>query len=187
MTTPEAMSGPSAPEPSLLDLQATSQPPKKRPWLIVLVIFLAFMMLGIVGWVAILGSADKALKESINGTSPDATTSQPAKDDRTTSGEVMPGKGFTLGKHKTLAGWKVAKDTSLGDTLFSVTGNVKNVSEAKSTALIHFKFLNEAGEILGTVQCNSADLEPGQVQALNCIPDGKYRRYTRVTAELASK
>lgn len=178
------MSGPSAPEPSLLDLQATPQPPKKRPWLIVLVIFLAFMMLGIVGWVAILSSADKALKESVTEASPAATA---AKDDRTTSGEVRPGKGFTLGTHKTLPGWKVAKDTSLGETLFSVTGNVKNVSDARSTALIHFKFLNEAGEILGTVQCNSADLEPGQVQALNCIPDGKYRRYTTVTAELAAK
>jgi hypothetical protein len=33
------------------------------------------------------------------------------------------------------------------------------------------------------VQCNSADLEPGQTQALNCIPDGKYRKYKRVTAE----
>lgn len=185
MTTPEAMSGPSAPEPSLLDLQATSQPPKKRPWLIILVIFLVFMTLGIVSWVAILGSADKALKESVAGAS-DATASQPAKDDRATAGEVRPGKGFTLGKHKTLPGWKVAKDTSLGEMLFSVTGKVKNVSDAKSTALIHFKFLNEAGEVLGTVQCNSADLEPGQVQALNCIPDGKYRRYTRVTAELAA-
>jgi hypothetical protein len=185
VTTPSGMSGPSDPEPSLLDLQGTSQPPRKRPWLIILVIFLAFMMLGIVGWVAILSSADKALKESVTEASPDATASQPANG-RTTSGEVRPGKGFTLGNHKTLPGWKVAKDSSLGETLFSVTGNVKNVSDAKSTALIHFKFLNEAGEILGTVQCNSADLEPGQVQALNCIPDGKYRQYTTVTAELAA-
>jgi len=178
------MSGPSVPEISLLDLQTTSQPPKKRPWLIVMVIFLAFMMLCIVSWVAILGSADKALKESVTEAS-DATASQPAKDDRTTPEEVRPGKGFTLGNHKTLPGWKVAKDTSLGETLFSVTGNVKNVSDARSTASIHFKFLDEAGEVLGTVQCNSADLEAGQVQALNCIPDGRYRRYTTVTAELA--
>ena len=27
------------------------------------------------------------------------------------------------------------------------------------------------------------DLEPGQTQALNCIPDGKYGKYTTVTAE----
>jgi hypothetical protein len=50
---------------------------------------------------------------------------------------------------------------------------VKNVSDATSTAFIHFKFINPAGEVLGTVQCNSADLEPGQTQALNCIQDGK--------------
>jgi len=40
--------------------------------------------------------------------------------------------------------------------------------------------------LLGSVQCNSADLKPGRTQALNCIPDGKYGKYKTVTAEPTS-
>ena len=75
------------------------------------------------------------------------------------------------------------RDTSLGDALFNVTGKVENISDATSTAFIHFKLIDSSGEVLGTVRCNSADLEPGQTQALNCIPDGKYGKYQKVTAE----
>jgi hypothetical protein len=84
-----------------------------------------------------------------------------------------------------LAGWKVEQDTSLGDARFSVTSKVKNVSDATSTAFIHFKFIDKSGEVLGNVQCNSADLKPGQTPALNCIPDGKYGKYNKVMAEAA--
>jgi hypothetical protein len=141
------------------------------------------MLLGIVGCVAILGSAGKALQEGVTEVSTDAAASQPAERNRNAPRQVRPGKAFTVGKHTTLAGWKVEKDTSLGETLFSVTGKVKNVSDTTSTAFIHFKFINASGEVLGNVQCNSADLEPGQTEALNCIPDGKYRGYKKVTAE----
>ena len=67
--------------------------------------------------------------------------------------------------------------------MFSVTGKVKNTGDTKSTALVHFKFIDKSGEVLGNVQCNSADLKRGQTQALNCIPDGKYGKYQKVTAE----
>jgi len=181
--TPSAMSEPSVPEPSILDLQPTSGLPKKRrPWLFVLMIFFAVMLIGLVSCVAILGTADKALQQGIIEASTEAP-SQPPQDDRSAPREVTPGKAFTVGKHKTLAGWKVEKDTSLGDAMFSVTGKVKNTGDAKSTALVHFKFIDKSGEVLGNVQCNSADLKPGQTQALNCIPDGKYGKYQKVTAE----
>jgi hypothetical protein len=36
-----------------------------------------------------------------------------------------------------------------------------------------------SGEVLGSIQCNSAHLKAGQIQALNCIPDGKYGKYKR--------
>jgi hypothetical protein len=67
--------------------------------------------------------------------------------------------------------------------MFGVTGKVKNISDDTSTASIHLKFIDKSGEVRGIVQCNSADLEPGQTQAINCIPDGKYGKYKTVTAE----
>jgi hypothetical protein len=183
VTTPPALSGASTPEPSFLDSLQPSGPPKtRRTWLIVLIIVLALVLVGIVGCVAIIGSA-KAINEGVTGASADASASQPAEDDGNAAREVKPGKVFTVGSHKTLAGWKVTQDTSLGDALFSVTGKVKNVSDATSTAFIHFTLIDSSGEVLGNVQCNSADLEPGQTQSLNCIPDGKYGKYQKVTAE----
>jgi len=67
--------------------------------------------------------------------------------------------------------------------MFNVTGKVKNISDTTSTSFIQIKFLDANGEVLGNVQCNSEDLEPGQTQTLNCIPDGTYGKYTKATAE----
>jgi hypothetical protein len=184
VTTPPAMSDSSAPEPSFLDSLQPSGPPKeRRTWVIVLIIVLALLLVGIVGGVAIIGSTGKAINEGITGSSAEGSQSQQAEDDRSAAREVKPGQAFTVGSHKTLAGWKVKQDTSLGDTLFNVTGKVKNISDATSTAFIHFTFVDSTGEVLGSVQCNSADIGPGQTQAFNCIPDGKYREYQKVTAE----
>jgi hypothetical protein len=182
VTTPQAMSGPFAPEPSLKNPLPPSEQ-RRRTWLVVLVIILAFILIGIVSCATLIGTADKAIDEGITKASTETLKSQQPKDDRNAPREVTPGKAFTVGKHKTLAGWKVEQDTSLGDAMFSVTAKVKNTSETTSTAFIHFKFIDKSGEVLGNVQCNSADLEPAQTQALNCIPDGKYRKYKRVTAE----
>ena len=75
------------------------------------------------------------------------------------------------------------QDTSLGDATFSVTGKVKNISNDTSTAFIHFKFIDKSGEVLGNVECNSADLEPGPEPGPHCIPDGQYTsKYNKVTA-----
>jgi hypothetical protein len=145
----------------------------------VLLVILAVMLTGIVGCAALVGTAGKAINEA----STEASQSQQAENDKNAPREVTPGEAFTVGKHKTLAGWKVEQDTSLGDPMFSVTGKVKNISDDTSTAFIHFKFIDKSGEVLGNVDCNSADLEPGQTQALNCIPDGKYGNFTTVTAE----
>ena len=185
MTTLPAMSGASAPEePSFLDsLQPSGPPRKRRTWLIVLIIVLALVLVGIAGFVAIIGSAGKAINEGDAGAAAEGLQSQQAEGDRNAPLEVEAGKTFTLGSHKTLAGWKVKQDTSLGDSLFNVTGRVKNISDAKSTVFIHFRFIDSSGEVLGDVQCNSADLEPGQTQALNCIPDGKYGKYQKMTAQ----
>jgi hypothetical protein len=185
VTTRPAMPRASASEPSFLDsLQPSGPPKKRRTWLIVLVIILALMLVGIVGCVAIIGSTGKAVGEGTTEASPKASELQQTEDDRTAPREVKPGKAFTVSSHKTLAGWKVKQDTSLGDALFNITGKVKNISDATSTAFIHFTFIDSSGEVLGDVQCNFADLGPGQTQALSCIPDGKYGKYRKVTAEV---
>jgi hypothetical protein len=154
------------------------QPPKKRrTWLIVLLVVLAVMLVGIVGCAALVSTAGKAIDE----VSTEASQSQQAEVDRNAPREVTPGKAFTVGKHQTLAGWKVEQE-NFGDG-FNVTGKVKNVSDETSTAFIHFKFIDKSGEVLGNVDCNSGDLEPGQTQALNCIPNGNFGNYTKATAE----
>jgi hypothetical protein len=143
------------------------------------------MLVGIVGWVAIIVSTGKALNGGITGASAEASQSQ-AEDDRSAPRMVKPGKAFSVGSHKTLASWAVKRDTRLGHAQFNVIGKVKNISNATSAASIQFKFIDSSGEVLGTVQCNSSDLKPGRTQALNCIADGKYGKYKRMTAEAAS-
>jgi len=180
---PPAQSGPPGPQPGYPQAPAGPPPKKRRTWLIVLIIVLALLAIGIVSCVALIGTAGKAIDEGITEASTEASQSQQAEDDKNAPREVTPGKAFTIGNHQTLAGWKVKQDTSLGDAMFDVTGKVKNVSDATSTAFIHFKFIDSSGEVLGNVECNSSDLEPGQTQSLNCIPDGKYGKYEKVTAE----
>jgi hypothetical protein len=187
VTTPSAMPGapgpymPGAPGPYIQTPygQPPRPPKKRRSWLIVLLVIFAVMLVGIVSCAALVSTAGKAIDE----VSTEASQSHQAEVDRNAPREVTPGKAFTVGKHQTLAGWKVEQDTGLGDAMFNVSGKVKNVSNETSTAFIHFKFIDKSGEVLGNVDCNSGDLEPGQTQVLNCIPDGKFGNYTKVTAE----
>ena len=150
-------------------------------------IILAVMLVGIVGCIAVIGSTGKGIDDGSAEASAEAPQSQQAVEGKNASREVKPGKAFTIGSHKTLAGWAVKQDTRLGGAHFNVTGKIKNISEDKSTAFIQFKFMDSSGEVLGNVQCNSADLEPGQTQALNCIPDGKHGKYKKVTAEATAR
>jgi hypothetical protein len=161
------------------------QPPKKRrTWLIVLLVILVVMLIGIVSCVALVGTAGKAVDEAITEASASEEASQQAEDDRNAPRDVTPGEAFTIGSHKVLDGWKVKADTSLGDAQFNVTGKAKNVSEATSTMFVHFKFISKSGEVLGNVECNTGDLEPGQTETMNCLSNGKYtEKYDKLTAE----
>jgi hypothetical protein len=182
VTTLRAVSGPLAQEPFFLNPLPPAEQ-KRRTWLVVVVLTLAFMLIGILTCMALIGTAGKAINEGVTKASIEPSQSPQAEDDKNAPREVALGKAFTFGKHKMLAGWKVEQDTSLGDAMFGVTGKVKNISDDTSTASIHLKFIDKSGEVRGIVQCNSADLEPGQTQAINCIPDGKYGKYKTVTAE----
>jgi hypothetical protein len=146
------------------------QPPKKRHTVrnVFLVLGVLFV-LGVGGCIAVVASvSNEVAKSADTGTEKNAPR------------DVTAGKAFTIGKHETLAGWTIKKN-ELG--MFSVEGKVKNVSNTTSTAFVHLKFLAADGEVLGNVSCNSSDLEPAQTQVLNCIPDGKFGKYAKVTAE----
>ncbi len=187
MTTPSAMPGPSTPGPYSQPGPYGQPPPpqkKRRTWLIVLLILLVLMLFGIVGCVALIGTAGKAIDQSITEASTEASEWQQAEDDRNAPREVTPGKAFTIGSHKVLDGWKVKADSSLGEAEFQVTGKAKNVSEATSTMFIHIKFINKSGEVLGNVDCSTGDLEPGQTERMSCLSNGQYTsKYDKVTAE----
>src|SRR3954447_11278630 len=75
------MSGPFAPEPALKNPLPPSEQ-KRRTWLVVLVIILAFILIGIVSCVTLTGTADKAINEGITKASTETSKSQQAKDDR---------------------------------------------------------------------------------------------------------
>jgi hypothetical protein len=150
--------------------QWQQQPPPKKKHTVrnVFIVLAALFVLGIAGCVAFLGAVGNEMADEAD-----------KQEDRAAPRAVTVGTAFDLGKHQTLAGWTVKNDAGM----FNVTGKVKNISDTTSTSFIHFKFLDAKGEVLGNVQCNSADLEPGQTQALNCIPDGTYGKYAKVTAE----
>ena len=55
---------------------------------------------------------------------------------------------------------------------------------ARKYMFIHFKFISKSGEVLGNVECNTGDLEPGQTETMNCLSNGKYtEKYDKLTAE----
>lgn len=156
------------PGPPQQQWQPQTPPKKKHTLRNVLLIFALLFVLGIGGCVAFIGAVGNEVADDAKG-----------QEDRATPRAVTVGKAFDLGKHQTLAGWTVKNEAGM----FSVAGKVKNVSDTTSTSFIHLKFLDGKGEVLGNVQCSSGDLEPGQTQALSCVPDGRFAKYTKVTAE----
>lgn len=103
------------------------------------------------------------------------------QDDRSKPCEIKVGSAFKLGSHTVLAGWKI-KDNGYG-TGMTIIGKAKNTDDKTSTMFVHIKFL-KGDEVLANVMCNTGDLEPGQSEAMNCIPDGTYtKKFDKVTAE----
>jgi hypothetical protein len=183
MTTPSAMPGAPGPSPQTQYGRPPQPAKKRRTWLIVLLVILAVMLIGIVSWMALVGTAGRAVDEAMTEVSASEEASQQSEDDRNASPEVRVGKAFTIGSHKVLKGWDVKKDSTFGDAAFSVTGKAKNVSDEASMMLIHVKFIDKSGELLGDVVCSTGDLEPGQTERMSCLPDGGYAKYAKVAAE----
>lgn len=144
---------------------------RRRRWPVVLLVLLLVLLLA-GGCLAVLDGIGRGLDQAGR-----------EAQERTAPRDVREGKAFTIGKHETVAGWKVQEFNWFGTIEFTVEAKVRNVSTETSTAYIHFKFLTPSGEVLGNVRCGSGDLEPGQTQALTCDPDGRFGEYAKVTAE----
>jgi hypothetical protein len=144
-------------------------PKKKHTVRNVFLVLLVLSVLGIGGCMALVGSVGNEISKGVD-----------EEAQRNAPRDVTVGKAFSIGKHETVSGWTVGQSVGM----FTVTGKFKNVSDSTSAAFVHFKFLSKTGEVLGNVQCNSSDLEPGQTQAMNCIPDGTFSKsYVKITAE----
>jgi hypothetical protein len=93
---------------------------------------------------------------------------------------VTVGAAFQLGKHQVLAGWKIS-DSGHG---MKLTGKAKNISDdADSSMFITVKFLR-GDEVMANIMCTTGELAAGQIEAMNCLPDGTYtKKFDKVTAE----
>jgi len=102
------------------------------------------------------------------------------QDDRSAPCTVTVGAAFELGKHQVLAGWTIS-DSGFGMTM---AGKAKNISDdADSTMFITVKFLR-GDEVMANIMCNTGALAAGQIEKLNCVPDGTYtKKFDKVTAE----
>jgi hypothetical protein len=112
---------------------------------------------------------------------PESKVACAGQDDRSAPCAVTVGAPFALGKHQVLAGWKIS-DSGFGLT---ISGKAKNIGDDDSTMFITVKFLR-GDEVMANVMCNTGELAPGQIETMNCLPDGKYtKKFDKVTAEAA--
>jgi hypothetical protein len=150
------------------------EPRRSRPVRNVLV------ALAVAGGVAGAGAAVVASIGESGQSQPPSPSVSPTV--RGTPRTVSAGKAFTIGRHQMLAGWRAQEEFGR----FTVAGRVRNVSDKSGTAFLQFTFL-KGKDVLGSVQCVSDELEPGQTGTLICVPDGLYSRsYSRITAEATS-
>jgi hypothetical protein len=104
------------------------------------------------------------------------------QEDRSAPCTVTVGAAFALGNHQVLAGWTI-RDSGFGMTM---AGKAKNISDdADSTMFITVKFLR-GDEVMANIMCTTSALAAGQIEAMNCLPDGTYtKKFDKVTAEAA--
>jgi hypothetical protein len=122
-----------------------------------------------------------APKTSTTAAPPVAKVACADQEDRSAPCVVTVGSAFALGKHQVLAGWTI-KDSGFGMT---IAGKAKNISNGASTLFINVKFLR-GDEVMANVMCNTGELNAGQIETMNCVPDGTYtKKFDKITAEAA--
>jgi hypothetical protein len=143
-------------------------PKKKRTGLwIALGVVLLIILLGIGGCLAVTGSVVNSVDKSIA-----------KSEEKTTPKTVKMGQAFTEGDHEIQSGWKVTKKYDS----FGITAKAKNISDSTSTSFVDFRFM-KGNEVVGSVTCNTTDLEPGQVQTMNCLELDKYAPYDLIQVQ----
>lgn len=126
--------------------------------------FIAFAL--IVGIIIIASVAGDGGTEP-NTTDDASTPKTTAPDKPIDKGQPRPvtvGTAFTIASHRFDKGWNLQYEQYIGSKL---VGSVTNVSNDTGTAFFHIKFL-KGNTVLANFQCNTNDLEPKQVEAIEC-------------------
>lgn len=92
---------------------------------------------------------------------------------------VAVGKAFTHDDYEVEAGWKVTRD-ALGSA--DIEGlKVTNAKDQREVIQFTFTFV-KGNEVLGKVECNGGELEPGQKKVMDCLSldDDFPKGYTEV-------
>jgi hypothetical protein len=150
------------------------QPPPKKKHTVrnVLLILIAVFILFVGGCMALIGGAaneiDKSIKESEKNNAPRA---------------VEEGAQFTIGKYTVSKGWSIGKDDLGGYEAQKVV--VENSSDVSDTVFFTMKVL-KGSKVLGSIDCNTDEIEPGQQQDANCLSTsaGKFQSgWDKITVE----
>src|SRR3954447_18298315 len=108
------------------------------------------------------------------------------ENNRNAAREATPGKGSPL------ANRRCSRNGRWSETTVSVTRCSASPARSTTSATTPRPLPStsnssiKSGEVLGSVQCNSADPKPARLKPPNCIRDGKYGKYKTVTAEARS-
>jgi len=117
----------------------------------------------LVGLVAIVWGVARGVGSAADRVIDDANNELHGGKATPTSVEV--GQEFTHGDWKVSAGWKVTRDSS-GHA--DVTADVTNVGTSGRASFLTFKFM-QGNRVLGSTECSTDQLDPGQVASLDCF------------------
>ena len=91
---------------------------------------------------------------------------------------MVEGKAFTHDGYEVAGGWKVAKEFG---TATIEEMKVTNPKDERNVIQFTFTFV-KGNEVLGEVECNGGELEPGQSKVMECfsVDSGFPTGYTEV-------
>lgn len=163
--------------------------------MVVMVLFVgAAAYLGVFGLFGLFGSGDdsvpvaSAVPTSQPGVPVKPVEQAPRMDCVAVLGKGTPcrvraGRPFVYESMTMQAGWRVFR-SEYGNR-FSVTGEVKNTGKYPHTMWVAFRFLNGDKEV-GALLCYAESLKPGERGTINCVDNGKFAKYDRITVETAA-
>lgn len=97
--------------------------------------------------------------------------------------DVEEGAEFSIGKYTVHQGWRIGSDGMGGYDAKNVV--VENTSDETDTVFFTMKVL-KGPKVLGSIDCNTSEIEPGQQQDANCLSTsaGKFKKaWDKITVE----